>query len=122
MTSEKKLLPSESSPEKSQLLAGSTSENSQSDNSSPNILGKLERMLSVFASGQRLHRFTAEKIADHCLPTTISDLQARHSLSFSRDWLSVPNRFGTETRVRVYWLEGDNLERAQAIIDGKVLL
>lgn len=84
-------------------------------------LGKLSRMLSVFASGQRLHRFTAEKIADHCLPTTISDLQARYSLSFSRDWLTVPNRFGSETRVRVYWLEGDNLERAQAIIDGSAL-
>ncbi|WP_339641339.1 hypothetical protein [uncultured Porticoccus sp.] len=78
-------------------------------------LGKGDRMLCLFASGVRLHRFKAEPLGDHCLPTTIADLQQRHGLLFDRVTVKVRNRFGGETRVTEYWLSGDYLKRAQEI-------
>lgn len=78
--------------------------------------GKLFRILSHLASGNRLHRFQAERIGDHCLPTTISDLQNRHGIYFERERKLVPNRFGGETSVAEYWLSGDNLARARKIV------
>lgn len=77
--------------------------------------GKLDSMLLRFAQGRRYHRFSAEFVADHCLPTTISDLQKRHGLYFDREFIKVPNRFNGETSVKLYWLDGDNLVKARKI-------
>lgn len=82
--------------------------------------GKLDSMFARFATGDRLHRFQAEKIGDHCLHTTVSSLQAKYSLKFSRQWVKVSNRFGSDTRVMMYWLEGDNLLRAQKVMGWEV--
>ena len=79
-------------------------------------LGKEESMLIHFAQGKRLHRFSAERLADHCLPTTVSDLQRKHSITFSREWIEVQNRFNRPTRVKLYFLEGENLSKAQRIV------
>lgn len=79
-------------------------------------LGKLDSMLQYFSSGNRIHRFQAEKLGDHCLHSTISDLQARHSIEFHREWVLVPNKFGSYTRVKLYWLEGKDLESARSIV------
>lgn len=81
--------------------------------------GKLNNMLRHFARGARLHRFSAERIGDHCLPTSVSDLQITHSITFSRERVKVPNRFGSETSVCEYWLEGDQLLRARQIVGVK---
>jgi hypothetical protein len=80
-----------------------------------NEAGKLESMLYRFAEGKKYHRFSAETVGDHCLPTTISDLQKRHPIYFSRRFMKVPNRFGSETSVMLYWLEGDSLIKARLI-------
>ena len=79
-------------------------------------LGKEESMLTHFAEGKRLHRFSAELLADHCLPTTISDLQRKHAISFTREWVEVQNRFNRPTRVKLYYLQGENLAKAQDIV------
>ena len=79
-------------------------------------IGKEESMLTHFAQGMRLHRFSAERLADHCLPTTVSDLQRKYSIKFSREWIEVQNRFHRPTRVKLYFLEGDNLTKAQDIV------
>ena len=55
-------------------------------------------MLSTFAAGARLHRFDAEHLGDHCLHTSVSDLQLKHGIRFEREWVKVQNRFGGETR------------------------
>jgi hypothetical protein len=78
--------------------------------------GKQLHMLTVFANGKRHHRFSAELIGDHCLPSTISDLQKLYGITFARKMISVPNRFGGETSVMLYWLEGASLEIARRII------
>lgn len=79
-------------------------------------IGKLDSMLRHFAHGKRLNRFEAERLGDHCLHTTISDLQIRHLIRFNRTWVKVPNRFGSKTRVMSYWLDGEDLARANQII------
>ncbi len=90
----------------------------KSDTNHSKSAGKLYSMLRHFSTGIRLHRFDAEKLGDHCLHTTVSDLQIRHFIRFSREWIKVPNRFGSKTRVKSYWLEGDNLLKAKRIIQG----
>lgn len=82
----------------------------------PKRAGKLDLMLNAFANGSHLNRFQAERLGDHCLHTTVSDLQLRHSIRFSRKWVKVPNRFGSRTRVMSYWLDGEDLIKASEIV------
>ncbi len=77
--------------------------------------GKLFRMLSTFAKGEKLNTFAARDLGDTCLHTTVSDLQLRHGVKFSRDWQTIDGRFGS-VRVRVYWLQGEDLQRARQIV------
>ena len=78
-----------------------------------NKLNKFDTIYSHFAQGGTLHRFQAEPLGDHCLPSTISDLQKYRGVEFSREWVDVPNRFGSTTRVMSYWLEYENRIKAQ---------
>ena len=80
-----------------------------------NLNGKLTSMLCRFAQGEKYHRFSAELVGDHCLPTTISDLQKKHSIYFERKFIAVPNRFGSKTSVDLYWLQDDSLTKARLI-------
>lgn len=75
--------------------------------------GKLKSMLYRFASGARHHRFSAEQVGDHCLPTTITDLQKRYGIHFDRKRVKVRNRFGRLTSVCLYWLSGSSLAKAR---------
>ena len=80
--------------------------------------GKLETILKHLAEGNSLNRFQAERLGDHTLPTTISDLSKKYGLNFSRERVNVPNNFGGQTSVSVYWLEkGENLNRARQVLN-----
>lgn len=65
------------------------------------------RVLAELTRGP-LHRFEAERIGDHCLPSTISALARRYGLRIERDWTRVPTRFGTEADVKRYWLADES--------------
>lgn len=82
-------------------------------NTQLNKLGKLDSMLLRFADGETHNRFSAERVGDHALPSTIADLQKRHGIYFHREWEGVPNRFGSTTRVMCYWLQDENLVEAK---------
>jgi len=75
----------------------------------------LALMLRRFAEAERCHRFTAERVGDHAIPSTICGLQAKHGITFCRKWVKVPNRHGTETRVTLYWQDGKSVDRGQLI-------
>jgi len=77
--------------------------------------GKLDKMLRLFASGMSFHRFQAERVGDHCVHSSVADLQKRHGIYFDREFAKVNNRFGSQTAVKRYWLEGDNLAKARKI-------
>jgi len=104
--------------EKAAVMSGPeviTKQAKPNTNTNTNTKGKLNAMLRLFADGERLHRFQAERIGDHCLPTSVSDLQIKHLIKFSRERVKVPNRFGSGTSVCEYWLEGDQLQKAREI-------
>lgn len=60
---------------------------------------KQSRILAHLLAGESLNRFDAERLGDHCLPTTISSLTSRFGLLFQHEPEQVPNRFGGLTRV-----------------------
>lgn len=79
---------------------------------------KLYRILSTFAKGEKLNTFAARDLGDTCLHSTVSTLQNRHGLNIARDWQTVPGRFG-DSRVRVYWIEGEDLQKARRIVTAR---
>lgn len=99
----------------SSLQASGLSKTTDDILSKPKKMGKLDFMLWLFVNHQRFHRFQAEKVGDHCLPTTVSDLQKKHGVCFCRRSVKVPNHFGSETTVSEYWLEGTSLEKAESV-------
>jgi hypothetical protein len=101
---------------KKTALAGGSSNNTKVNHTTPKKLGKLNNVLSVFAGGESLNRFEAVNLGDTVLNTTISDLQRMHSIQFNRKMEKIKNRFGSKTNVMRYWLEGENLSRAQSIL------
>lgn len=70
-----------------------------------NAPSKNARILSHFLTGATLNRFEAEKLGDHCLNSTISELANRYGLRFMRHPERVPNRWGKPCRVIRYGLQ-----------------
>lgn len=79
-------------------------------------LTKTASILATLYAGSRLHRFKAERIGDHCLPSTISTLVHIHGLHFERRTVRVPNRFGTMTPVTEYRLADSSRKRAERLL------
>jgi len=62
-------------------------------------------ILKYMQDGGSLNRFEAEDLGDHCLHSTISIIEKRIGLLVSRKWEKIPNRFGTITSVKRYWID-----------------
>jgi hypothetical protein len=68
-----------------------------------------------------LTRFDAERLGDHCLPSTISGLSIQHGLEFPRKLVKVPTRFGGETSVMEYTTSEDDktyINKYLGVLDG----
>lgn len=79
---------------------------------------KWQRVLCSLMT-ESLNRFDAEKLYDHCLHSTVCKIRDM-GIRVDRQWESVPCRGGRNTtRVKRYWVEreGENLKRAQALVD-----
>lgn len=76
---------------------------------------KWKRILRYFARGGRLTRFDAEKLGDHALNTTVSNLQAR-GVNISREPIVLEGRFGS-IRCKKYWIEPDDRAKALALLE-----
>lgn len=75
---------------------------------------KWRRVLEALVQGQRLTRFDAERIGDHCLNSTISDL-SRKGVVIYREPIELPGRFGMIKCLR-YRIEPEDLDRAKQIL------
>ena len=75
---------------------------------------KWRTTLSQLLLGPR-HRFQAELWGDHALHSTVSFLQRNYEIPIDRDWTDVPNRFGSRTRVRRYWIGDEHRIAAMAL-------
>lgn len=77
---------------------------------------KIARILAHLISGASINRFEAERMGDHCLPSTIAVLANRYQLELKRQPERVPNRFGSMTRVTRYSLPGSEQDKAHRVL------
>jgi hypothetical protein len=80
-------------------------------------VSKNNTIMVALAEGS-LTRFDAERLGDHCLPSTISGLSTQHGLEFPRRWVKVPNRFGGETSVKEYFTSDEDKLKINKILGG----
>lgn len=79
---------------------------------------KKVRVFEALMRGERHTRFTAEKrLHDHCLNSTVSDLQRDYGLYISRKTITVPGYMGSPTQCCLYWLEQDEIDKYSNLIN-----
>lgn len=81
---------------------------------------KWRRVLRALVERPSLHRFDAERdpaIADHVLPSTITDLQ-RKGLRIDRELVELPGYGGCVAHVARYSLDDENRARARQLLVG----
>jgi hypothetical protein len=72
------------------------------------------RLLGVFLTGRRLHRFQAEELGCHVLPSMISGFEA-DGLKFERRTVEVAGRWGA-AHVAEYWLAANSFDLARRLL------
>lgn len=77
---------------------------------------KIARILAHMLSGASVNRFEAERIGDHCLPSTIAVLANHYGLTIVRKQERVPNRWGAPCTVTRYSLPPSQHKRARAVL------
>lgn len=73
------------------------------------------RIVSELLAGSRLHRFQAERLGCHALPSQISDLE-KTGLRFDRRAVTVPTRWGADAHVMEYWLAPESYQLAARLL------
>lgn len=77
---------------------------------------KIARVLAHLLTGASLNRFEAERMGDHCLPSTVAALANRYGLTFQRRAERVPNGWGDPCDVTRYSLPSSERQRARAVL------
>ena len=77
---------------------------------------KVATVLHYLAFSGSLNRFEAERIGDHCLHSTISNLRNDYHLAISGEPEKVPNRLGSLTAVNRYSLDASSREQALKLL------
>lgn len=77
---------------------------------------KIARLLAHLLAGASVNRFEAERLGDHCLPSTVAVLANRHALGFQRQPEKVPNRFGKPCHVIRYSLPANEHDKARKVL------
>ena len=73
-------------------------------------------MLAHLLTGASVNRFEAERLGDHCLPSTVAVLANRHGLGFQRQRERVPNRWGKPCPVTRYSLPASEHDKARKVL------
>lgn len=76
---------------------------------------KLEGVLEAFCNGAQLHRFSARKLRDTCLNSTVSSLVNSHGLQIDRKRITV-DRQGDLVPIMLYWLAPTSQEKAERLL------
>ena len=75
---------------------------------------KLERILTLLVC-RSLNRFEAEKEHDHCLHSTVAQIQTSGVL-VERVWEAVPGHLNSKVHVVRYWIGPEQLEAANRLL------
>lgn len=76
------------------------------------------RILQAFLTrGDRgLNRFEAERLHDHTLPSTVSNLRRDYGFVFHREDEAVAGFGGSKVQVTRYWLTDEDIELARELL------
>ncbi|EHQ52908.1 hypothetical protein ECTPHS_09458 [Ectothiorhodospira sp. PHS-1] len=99
--------------------AGVESGNPANPNPTPKLrpTSKKLRVLKALAAGGKYHRFQAEHaLNDHCLHSTVAEIQGRYGIEVAREFVKVPGYMGEPTRVCSYWLDDRNRAKARKLL------
>lgn len=88
----------------------------QSSTATTEAPSKIARLLAHLLAGASINRFEAERLGDHCLPSTVAVLANRHSLGFQRQPEKVPNRWGKPCHVTRYSLPASEHDKARKVL------
>lgn len=73
---------------------------------------KMGRVLAALLDGKSYNRFEAERwLHDHCLNSTVSDLQIACGIKISREFEIVTGFNGKPTKCCRYWIEPEEIKR-----------
>ncbi len=73
---------------------------------------KADRVLAALMSGRTFNRFEAERqLSDHCLHSTVAQLQRVKQLRIERKYETVPGFQGNPTSVCRYWIKPEERKR-----------
>jgi len=76
-------------------------------------------VLCVFSKhGYRLTRFDAIKFNDTSLNSTIPKLESQLGVAVQREWTTRKTVYETHTRCKGYWLDPEQLEKAENLLLG----
>lgn len=74
---------------------------------------KRHRVLAAFCSGRSFTRFQAEiKLHDHCLHSTVSEIQKYYGITIEREVITVRGYKGNPTRCKRYWIKQSDITPA----------
>lgn len=77
---------------------------------------KIARILAHLLTGASISRFEAERIGDHCLPSTVAVLANRHGLIVARQPERIPNRWGKPGTATRYSLPASEYDKARKVL------
>jgi len=77
---------------------------------------KRHTILFALAMAMTITRFTAERIRDHCLNTTISKIGSCDGIIVSRKSISFINSAGDKVHCHLYWLEPAEQKKAFKVL------
>ncbi len=77
---------------------------------------KWKMLLAEFAAGRSLNRFEAERLGDHCLHTTVANLEGR-GVRIERKQEVIEGRFG-KIHCKRYRLDPESIVRARELLGG----
>lgn len=76
---------------------------------------KKSRVFKALLAGLSFNRFEAEyALHDHCLHSTVSEIERCYRITISRKSEQVKGYQGSPTRLTRYWIDPDEIARYQA--------
>lgn len=76
-------------------------------------------LIDQSVKGEIVTRFDAERIGDHCLNTTISEIDRIDGVRVRRSPTKRPTRFGKPTDCHEYWISMDDIGLAKRVLSAK---
>ncbi len=77
----------------------------------------LDWMIEQSEQGNKVTRFDAELVGDHCFNTTVSEISRLDGVRISRESTTRPTRFKRLVTCNEYWIEKDDLAVARRALE-----